>query len=345
MLAIVKTKKERGIELLDVPMPKIGKTDLLIKVLAGSLCGSDVHYYEWLPGSQFLPVPINLGHEFSGEVAEAGTDVKNYKAGDRIVAFPSFPCMQCSICRTGRADLCRNRVTPGLTSDGFFAEYGRLPVAANIFKIPDNVSSEAAALVEPLSVCLNAVDVSGLKMGQKAAVLGPGPIGLMTMQLLKRGGASKVLLAGASSDKRRFEIALRLGADGIIDVEKEDLLSTSRKMAGGGLDLVFEATGNPKVIAQALDMIKPGGAVILIGIHSGPAEIDPTPMVRARKNLISAYAATTETWQRSLALLAAGMIDIDTIITHRLPLEKAEQGFELAMSKAAAKVVFIPGMA
>jgi len=342
MKAVVKTRKGPGIEVLDVAVPAVGETDILVKVMAGSLCGSDVHYYEWLPGSQFLPVPVILGHEFSGEVVQVGGGVTNAAVGDRVSALPTMPCGQCPNCRIGRADKCSNRLVSGLMSDGFFAQYGRLTAGADIFKLPDSVGYEAASMLEPLSVVLNAMDISGLKIGFKTAVLGPGPIGLMALKLLKAGGASLVIIAGTSSDAKRFAVAEKSGADHIIDVDKEDLVNAARKLAGGGLDLVFEATGNPKSIPQALDMVRNGGTVVLIGIHSGPAQFDPTPMVRGRKNLISAYTYDAKTWARSLALLSAGVIEIESIVTHRLPLERAEEGFQLAIGKEAAKVIFEP---
>jgi 2-desacetyl-2-hydroxyethyl bacteriochlorophyllide A dehydrogenase len=342
MKAIVKTKKEPGIELLDVDMPVIGDAEILVKVAAASLCGSDVHYYEWLPGSQMIRVPVILGHEFSGEVIKTGPMVQSVKVGDRISAMPSMPCGQCSNCRVGRVKSCSNRLVPGLFSDGFFTEYARLTAGANIFKLPENVSFEAAALLEPFSVSLNALDISSFKIGHKTAVLGPGPIGLMTLQLLKAGGAALVMVTGTGSDRKRFEIAEKLGADIHINVDNEDPVKRVMEVTGRGLDVVFEATGNPKSISQALDMVRPGGQVVLIGIHSGPATFDPTPMVRGRKSIISAYSYNTQTWYRAIALMTSGRVNPELIITHKLPLIQAEEGFKLAINKEAAKVLFIP---
>ena len=342
MKAIVKTKKEPGIELLDVDRPVIGDSDIMVKVAAASLCGSDIHYYEWLPGSQMIRVPVILGHEFSGEVIKTGPMVKSVKVGDRVSAMPSMPCGQCPNCRVGRVNSCSNRLVPGLFSDGFFTEYARLTAGANIFKLPENVSFEAAALLEPFSVSLNAIDVSSFKMGHKTAVLGPGPIGLMTLQLLKAGGASLVIVTGTGSDEKRFEIAQKLGADINIDVGNEDPVQRVMEVTGRGLDVVFEATGNPKSISQALDMVRPGGQVVLIGIHSGQATFDPTPMVRGRKSMIGAYSYDTQTWHRAIALISSGRVNPELIITHKLSLIQAEEGFKLAISKEAAKVLFIP---
>lgn len=342
MKAIVKTRREPGIEVLEVDVPEVRENDILVKVAAGSLCGSDVHYYEWLPGSQFIRVPVILGHEFSGEVVRVGSEVGVVNVGDRVAAMPSMPCGRCASCRTGRGDLCANRLVPGLLSDGFFAEYGRLTAGANIFKLPENVSYEAAALLEPFSVALNAIDISNLKIGGQTAVLGPGPIGLFTLQLLKVGGASLVMMAGTGADGKRLELADRLGADVIVDVEKEDPITRALDLTGTGLDLVFEATGNPKSVSQGLSMVKPGGKVVLIGIHPGPAEFDPTPMVRGRKIIMGAYTYDVQTWERALAIISSGLVHPETIITHRLPLTQAEKGFDLAIKKEAAKVLFKP---
>ncbi len=344
MRAIVKTRREPGIEVLDVQVPQIDETGILVKVISGSLCGSDVHIYEWTAGYEFIPLPLILGHEFSGEVVEVGARVEGVAVGDRISAMPSMPCGTCRHCRTGRGDSCTQRLIPGLRTDGFLAEYARVPAGANIFKLPDNVTFENGSMLEPLSVALNAIDVSNFKMGYQTAVLGPGPIGLLTLQLLKAGGAGLVMVAGTGADARRFELAAEYGADIIVDVEKEDPVSRVREITAGaeGLDLVFEATGNPKSVSQALDMIRPGGTVLLIGIHSGPAEFDPTPMVRARKSVIGVYAFEPGTWRRALLLLSSGLVDPKSMITHRMPLDRARDGFELARKKEAAKVIFTP---
>lgn len=342
MKAVVKTKKALGIELLDVDVPVIGETDILVKVEAASLCGSDLHYYEWVPGSQFLPVPVILGHEFSGRVVETGALVETLKKGDRVSAMPSMPCGACNACRTGRSGSCKNRLIPGLYSDGFFAEYARLTAPANIFKLPDNVSYECAALLEPFCVSLNAVDISDFKIGQTAAVLGPGPIGLLTMQILKASGVGSIMMVGTSADSKRLELAARLGADVIVVADDQDPAEAARVLDRGGVDFVFEATGNPKTISLGLDMIKRAGKLVLIGIHSDPAEIDPTPMVRAAKMIISAYGYSVQQWQRAIRLMSNGIVKPEQIITHRLPLEKAQEGFDLAISKEAVKVIFLP---
>jgi L-iditol 2-dehydrogenase len=342
MKAVVKTKQEPGIEILDRAVPEVGKEDILLKVRAGSLCGSDVHIYEWTSGYEWMPLPLTIGQEFAGVVVKVVAKVSGAAVGDRVTAMPGMPCSRCSLCQVGKGESCLNRVILGLRADGVFAEYVRLTAGATLFKLPENLSFEAAALCEPLCVALKAVDLSGIKMGERAAVLGPGPIGLLTLQLLKATGASLTLMAGTSADRGRLEIAGKLGADFIVEVEKEDPVQKSMDLTGNGLDFVFEASGNPRSIPQGLNMVKPGGKLILIGIHSGPAEFNPTELVRSKKAIIGAYAYEPETWQRALALLSSRRVAVEAMITHRIPLTEAQKGFELAAKREAAKVLFIP---
>jgi 2-desacetyl-2-hydroxyethyl bacteriochlorophyllide A dehydrogenase len=342
MKAIVKTRRAPGIEVRETAPPEIGPTDILVRVAAGSLCGSDVHIYEWTPSYYFMSLPIILGHEFSGQVVQVGSEVNHVQVGERISALPSMACGSCANCRTGRSSACTGRLFPGMMTDGFFAESGRLTTAAEIFKLPEEVSYEAAALLEPFAVSLNAVDVSGFKIGQKTAVLGPGPIGLFTTQILRAAGASLIMMVGAEGDAKRLETAERLGADLSLDITHDNPVKRAMVISPQGLDIVYEATGNPKSIAQGLDMVRKGGKVILIGIHSGPATFDPTPLVRSSKSIIGSYAYTVETWQRAIELFSNRTIDPEAVISHRLPLKEADKGFQLAIKKEALKVLFIP---
>lgn len=346
MKAVVKTKREPGIEVLDVEVPKVEDCDILVKVLAGSLCGSDVHVYEWTPNYEWMPLPVILGHEFSGEVVKVGSKVETVAVADQITALPVMACSRCPLCQVGKGESCTNRVLLGLRADGAFAEYVRLTAAASIFKLPEGLDHETAALCEPLSIVLRAVDLSGIKLGQTAAVLGPGPIGLLALQALKAVGADYVMVAGTGADKRRLEIAHQLGADDIIDVEKEDPVRRAIEATGGGLrtglDFVFEASGSPKSVPQALAMVRPGGKVVLIGIHPAPAEFQATDLVRRSKSIIGAYGYDAEIWRRAIKLLSSGKVKVKPMITHRLPLSEAKEGFELAVKKEAASVLFLP---
>ncbi|HEY91490.1 MAG TPA: alcohol dehydrogenase catalytic domain-containing protein [Dehalococcoidia bacterium] len=346
MKAIFKTKREPGIEVFDVDTPEVGDADILVKVKAASLCGSDVHAYEWTPNYEFLPLPVILGHEFAGDIVQVGAKVTTVSVGDRITAMPGMPCGSCLCCQVGKPDACASRFALGLTGNGAFAEYMRITAGATIFKLPENLDYETASLTEPLAVVMRAVDLSGIKVGQKTAVLGPGPIGLFAVQLLKAAGAGLIMTAGTGNDSMRLKIARELGADMTINVEKEDIVGMAKELTGGGLhsglDVVFEASGNPKSVTEAVRMVKPGGKVILIGIHSRPAEIPTTELVRQSKTIIGAYGYDAEIWQRCIALLTTGKVQVKPMITHRLPLTQADEGFEAAISRKAAKVIFVP---
>jgi L-iditol 2-dehydrogenase len=341
MKAIVKTKPEPGIDIVDMDVPNVGDNDILVKVTAGSLCGSDVHMYEWTAGYEWVPMPIIPGHEFAGEVMEFGGQVRGMSKGDRITALPGYSCGECPACITGRPAACEKMHVLGLMSDGAFSEYMTIKQTADIFKIPDNVSDEMASLTEPLAVCMQGIDLSGIKPGQTAAVFGPGPIGLLTIQLLKTAGAGLIIATGTSADENRLEIAKQIGADVTINIDKDDPVKKVKEIAGS-LDFVFEATGIASTINQGLQIARRGGKVMVIGIHKDHASFDTIDLVRQQKSLIGVYAYDKNTWRRCLKLMSSGKLDPTPIITHRMPFSQGEQGFELAANKTAAKVVFVP---
>jgi len=229
MKAIFKTKREPGIEVLDVDTPEVGDADILVRVKAASLCGSDVHAYEWTPNYEFLPLPVILGHEFAGDIVQVGAKVTTVSVGDRITAMPGMPCGSCLCCQVGKPDACASRFALGLTGNGAFAEYMRITAGATIFRLPENLDYETASLTEPLAVVMRAVDLSGIKVGQKTAVLGPGPIGLFAVQLLKAAGAGLIMTAGTGNDSMRLKIARELGTDMTINVDKEDIVGMAKR--------------------------------------------------------------------------------------------------------------------
>lgn len=342
MKALVKTKRQPGIDVLDIQTPVISATDMLVKVKAASVCGSDVHVYEWTPNYEWISIPVILGHEFSGEVVETGAKVKTVRPGDRITAMPAMACSRCDDCTTGRPDLCKNRMSLGLRGDGAFAEYVRLTAGATTFRLPDSLSYEVASLTEPLSVVLRAVDLAEIRVGESVAVLGPGPIGLLAVQVARLAGALTVMSTGTGADTARLATAKLLGADETVNVESEDAVKRAMAITGTGFDVVLESTGSPKSVPQALQMVKPGGKVILIGIHPAPGEIPTTDVVRRSKSIIGAYGYDAAIWRRAIALLDTGKVNVAPIITHRLGLAEGRRGFEMCVSREATKVIFVP---
>ncbi len=349
MRAVVKAKPKPGIEVRnDIPVPRPKSGWALVRVKAAAVCGSDVHIYEWTPNYEFMIpyMPIVLGHEFSGEVAEVGEGVSEVSVGDRVSYGPGKGCSQptCYYCRTGRTQLCRSsgRIAIGLRNNGGMADYVSVP-SDSLWKLTEDISYEVGALCEPLSVALHAVDVSNIRAGQTVAILGPGPIGLLTLLCLRASGLRRVFLTGKGVDSKRLELARRLGADAVFDVDDVDAVEEVMNATGGiGVDAVYEATGDPTALQQGLRMVRVGGQVVALGIHPSTAALDLTDLVRSEKRVVGSYAANYETWTRLLAMLLGGLLDMEPIVSHRVSLDEAIRGFEYARKREGVKVLFIP---
>ena len=345
MKAIVKARPAPGVEVRDVPVPEPKPGWAQVRVKAVGICGSDVHAYEWTHGYEFMEksLPLILGHEFSGTVVKVGQGVTNVKVGDRVFMGPGRGCGTCFYCRIGRPQNCLNRAGIGLFgNDGAMAEYVAVP-ADTLWTMPDNMSFEVGALCEPLAVSVNAVYVSGVRPGQTVVVLGPGPIGLLAILALSAAGP-RIAVTGTTADGKRLEVARRLGADVEINVDKEDPVSAVMKLTGGfGADVVYEATGVPETIQQGLDMLRKGGVLVAIGIHARPAKLDLIDFVRSAKTIVGSYGQCgPSVWREEVEMLRRGDIDPTPIVSHRLPLDDAVKGFELARTKQAVKVLFTP---
>lgn len=349
MIGVVKEGPGPGIELKELAAPVPGDDEILVKVAASSVCGTDVHLYEWLENldgpnwwDATLKTPVVLGHEFAGQVVEVGSKVTSVAPGDRITAPPLIPCGECDLCRGGNPEYCLESVV-GLGVDGAMAEFLKISDRASIYKIPEHVSFEDACLLEPLAVALHAVEIADFKPGDNAAVLGPGPIGLLLMLVLRAAGAGRLMVTGAKDDAKRLALAEKLGADLVVNVDEHDPVEAARDASGGaGLDFVFEASGSPQTVSQGLAMARAFGKVILLGMFSQEASFDPNDLVVGNKQLLGSLAYDAETWRRGMNLLAAGAVTPSDIIDMKIPLADAAKGFEAAARKQAAKVVLIP---
>lgn len=349
MKAVLKTKKGPGIEVKDIDIPAISGNDFLVKIEASSICGTDYHLYAWEENKespnwwdQTLKLPVVLGHEFSGQVVKVGEKVKNVSPGDRIIASPLMPCGECAACLGGKSELCVGAVV-GLGVDGAMAEYLRLSSTATVYKLPDHVGYQAGALIEPMSVALHGIETSGIKPGDTAAVFGPGPIGLLTLQILKAAGASTVLITGTGADRTRLELARKIGADYVINVEEEDFLRKVKEVTKReGLDFVFEATGAPSVLPQALKAVKSFGTIIFLGMYAGSARMDINQLVTGNKRMIGSMGYTGSTWKRALALVTKGIVSPEQIIGKVFPIAEGAAAFEALAKKEIAKAMLVP---
>jgi len=347
--AVSKTKAGPGIEILekDVPVPAEG--EILVRVRACGLCGTDLSIFEWKearPGYRWLDssvrIPVVLGHEFAGEVVEVGPMVQGIGVGDRVSASPVAPCGECPMCLSGKRSSCPNS-TLGMHLDGAMAGYVRVKDVADIYRLDDRVTYEVGALLEPLSVAVHAVELSRIRPGDPAVIFGPGPIGLLLLLVLRASGAGFVGVMGTAGDRERMRLAGELGADLVVDVGDEHAL----EMIGEGTEgawpkVAYEASGNPMAIPRALRMLRVGGRLVLLGMYGSPAEFNPLDLVMGGKSVIGAVAYEAASWRRAHELVSNGAIRPERIITHRLPLEEARKGFELAAKREAVKVMFIP---
>ena len=339
MRAIVKTDAAPGLWLEDVARPTIRSDEVLIRVRRAGICGTDLHIYDWDEWSQTrVRPPLVLGHEFMGEVREVGGLVDNVKVGDRVSAEGHLVCGHCEMCKTGCAHACRETQIIGIDRDGAFAEYVAIP-ATNIIQIPDSISDDHAALFDPLGNAFHTVLHTEVA-GRVVAVVGCGPIGLFAVGIARAAGAATVLAIEPHED--RLELARRMGAHHTLDPESDDVESELAAITRSyGADVVCEMSGHPEGIRTAFRICRNAGHVRLLGLPKGAVEVNLARDVIFKGLHVYGVVGRLmyETWIEMRNFLAAGLLDIEPVITHRLPVERFEEGIEAMRSGDAAKVV------
>ncbi|MDQ6673276.1 MAG: zinc-dependent alcohol dehydrogenase family protein [Chloroflexota bacterium] len=314
-------------------VPELGPRDVLVEVALCGVCGTDVLILE---GEYPLVKPPRvLGHEFSGTVRDVGSSVSNVKTGDPVAIEPSVSCGACFYCHQGLVYMCDNRAT----HHGGLGELVVLP-EQTVYPLPAGVSLEVAALAEPLSCCLHTVDLSGIRPGDRVAVVGAGTIGLMLLQLARRAGATRILVSEPSAAKR--EIAQRLGADVVVDPLHQDVQAAAREMCGGrGVDVAIEAVGARQTVMDAIALPRRGGTVVLMGVAAPTTEVPLRPFDIFERELTikGAYIREFE-FQRTVELLSH--LELDGLITDRFPLSNAAAAVEHVKSGQGIKTVVEP---
>ena len=321
----------KDIRIEQVPLPKISDDEVLVKVRAVSICGSDLHAYRGV--SKRRKPPLVMGHEFSGEIVEVGSSVKNLKQGDRVVVEPIVSCGTCRLCRLGRNNICEKLQLVGLHLSGAFSKYVSVP-AKKCYPLPTAVSFEEASLVEPLAVAVHAVRLASLEKNDSVAIIGAGPIGLLTVQVAKNCGASKIIVLDTLD--YRLALAQKLGATTTINVSKEDPLQ--RMVTEGGVDTVFEAVGRQQTVQQGLAMTRTGGTVIVIGMLEAVMELPMLDITVKELDLQGSYGYTSDDFQHALQLIEQGKVHVKPLITHQLLLDEIKQGFEI-LSQGTENVI------
>ena len=342
MKALRKVRPERGAQLESVPVPGIGPNEVLVRVRAASICGTDLHIYGWDRWSQSrIKPPLTFGHEFCGVVERVGEEVSAVAPGEFVSAEMHVNCGHCHQCRVGEAHICQNLRIIGIDQDGCFAEFVRIP-ATNIWKIDPAIPEHYAAILDPLGNAVHAV-LAGPVAGQTVLVTGCGPIGLMAIAVAKACGSSSVF-ATEVNDWRR-EMAKKMGADVVLNPAEGDAVARIKKdTAGTGVDVLLEMSGNQGAIAQGFRALRAGGRASLLGIPSNPVSLDLVSDVIFKGATVRGIYGRRmfETWVQMTALLKAGRLNLDPLFGERTSLEKFDEAFSLLQGGHAGKVLFYP---
>jgi 2-desacetyl-2-hydroxyethyl bacteriochlorophyllide A dehydrogenase len=321
----------KDIRIEEVPTPKIKDDEVLVRVKAVSICGSDVHAYRGV--SKRRTPPLVMGHEFSGEIVKLGKSVKGFKEGKRVVVEPILTCRICRLCRLGRNNICENMSLVGLHLSGAFSEYVSIP-ASNCHLLPDTVSFEEASLVEPLAVAVHAVTLASLETNEDMCILGSGAIGLMTLQVVNDIDAENLFVIDTL--EYRLDLAKKLGATRTINAKKED--PVKEVLACGGVNTVFEAVGHQNTVQQALTMVQKGGKVVIIGMLDATMELDMLDVTVKEIEIRGSYGYTSKDFKQALTLITNGKVEVKPLITHVLPLHDITKGFDM-LSQASENVI------
>ncbi|MEN6372747.1 MAG: L-threonine 3-dehydrogenase [Armatimonadota bacterium] len=342
MKAIVKSNPGPGLDVLQVKEPRIGSRDVLIKVRAAGICGTDLHIYSWDEWSAGrVKPPVILGHEFCGDIVEIGSDVTKVSVGDYVSAECHMTCENCYQCKTNQRHICANVQLCGVDRNGAFAEYVSIP-EQYIWKLDKSIPTELAAIFDPIGNAVHTVfagDVAGMNM----AVVGCGPIGLASIQIARAAGATKIV--GFDVSEVRMKMAEQMGADRIVDSAKEDTLAVAKDLTEGiGFDVVLEMSGNAKGIDNAIKMTRSGGQVTVLGLPKSPVTIDLANDVVMRGITMKGIHGRRmyETWYQVMRLIQSGRVDLMPVVTHKMKFEEVDKAMEIMASGRCGKVILYP---
>lgn len=338
MKALVKQRAETGLWLVDVPRPEIGINDVLVKVLRTSICGTDVHIYNWNAWARkTIPVPMIVGHEFVGRIVALGSNVHDFKCGDLVSGEGHVVCGRCRNCLAGRRHLCRDTHGIGVNRPGAFAEYIALPVT-NVWVHEPGIALDVASIFDPFGNAVHTA-LSFAVLGEDVLIAGAGPIGCMAAAVVKHAGARFVVVTDVNP--WRLSLAKRLGADVIVDVRSEQLPEVQRRLGmKEGFDVGLEMSGNADALRSMLASMAHGGRVAMLGLpDGGDIAIDWNTVIFNMLTIKGIYGREMyETWYKMTVMLQSGL-NIAPVITHRFHYADFQQGFDVMRSGMSGKVV------
>jgi len=314
---------------------------VIIQVDSAGICGTDLHIY--FDEFETYP-PVTIGHEVAGRIVEIGANVKGWKEGDRVTTETYFyTCGECLNCRRGRRNLCPQRRSIGSKQDGAFAEFLLTP-ASNLIHIPDELDLESAALTEPLACTVHGVlGTAGVRAGDNVVIAGPGPIGLLALQLAKVAGA-KVIMIGTVQDLERLKLAKQLGAEEVINVQETTniLDRITDSFCGGGADVVIECSGAPPAAKTLTDVASRGARFCQMGLYGKPILFDQDAVCYKELVVTGTNASVTPAWTRAVKLLVERKVDAHRLITHRFAIAEWDRALEVVKGKEGVKVILKP---
>ncbi|WP_430439554.1 L-threonine 3-dehydrogenase [Shinella sp.] len=337
MRALVKAKPEVGLWMESVPVPEVGPNDVLIRVKKSAICGTDVHIWNWDHWAQkTIPVPMVVGHEFVGEIAEVGSAVTKYHVGERVSGEGHIVCGKCRNCRAGRGHLCHYTKGVGVNRPGSFGEFVSIP-EYNVVPIPDDVPDEVAAIFDPFGNAVHTA-LSFDLVGEDVLVTGAGPIGIMGAMVAKRSGARKVVITDINPV--RLDLARKVGIDYVVDASSQDLTEVMAEIGmTEGFDVGLEMSGAPPAFRSMIDAMNNGGKIAILGIAPDGFGIDWNKVIFKMLTLKGIYGREMfETWYKMIAFVQGGL-DLSPIITHRIGINDFRDGFEAMRSGNSGKVV------
>ena len=337
MKALVKSKSEVGLWLEDVPKPEVGPMDVLIKINKTSICGTDVHIWNWDKWAQkTIPVPMTVGHEYSGTIAEIGSGVTDFVVGERVSGEGHIVCGHCRNCLAGRRHLCPNTQGVGVNRTGAFAEYLSIP-ARNAYKVDESIPEDIISTFDPLGNAVHTA-LSWDMVAEDVLITGAGPIGCMAAAVAKFAGAGHVVVTDVNP--YRLDLAKKLGASRVVDVSKENLTEVKKELGmKEGFDVCLEMSGHPSGLNDILTHSSNGAKVSLLGIFPDNVAIDWDKVIFKGLILKGIYGREMfETWYKMTSMIRAGL-DIAPVITHRFHYTDFAKGFETMLSGQSGKVV------
>lgn len=337
MKSLVKSKSEVGIWLESVEKPTIGHNDVLIKVKKTAICGTDIHIFNWDDWAQkTIPVPMTVGHEFSGEIVEIGSEVVGLKIGDRVSAEGHVTCGHCRKCRAGERHLCRNTIGIGVNRPGAFGEFISVP-ASNVCPLPPTISDDLGAILDPLGNAAHTALCYDL-VGEDVLITGAGPIGIMAVAIAKHVGARNVVITDVND--YRLGIAKQMGATRAINVSRKSTKDVMSELnMTEGFDVGLEMSGNPSAFSDMLNTMNHGGKIALLGILPDETPIDWNKVIFKGLEIKGIYGRRMfETWYKMIAMLESGL-DLSPVMTHQYKIDDYEEAFEIMRSGKSGKVI------